>query len=29
MVMLYMIFSKLFPIIAVWEYKPHPPEDED
>ena len=27
MVMLYMIFSKLFPIIAVWEFKPHPQED--
>jgi len=29
MVMLYMIFAKLFPMIAVWEYKPHRPEDED
>jgi molybdopterin-containing oxidoreductase family membrane subunit len=28
MAMLYMIFAKLFPIIAVWEFKPHPPEDE-
>ena len=28
MVMLYMIFSKLFPIIAVWEFKPHEQEDE-
>jgi molybdopterin-containing oxidoreductase family membrane subunit len=28
MAMLYMIFAKLFPIIAVWEYKPHPPEEE-
>jgi Ni/Fe-hydrogenase subunit HybB-like protein len=27
MVMLYMIFAKLFPIIAVWEFKPHPQED--
>jgi molybdopterin-containing oxidoreductase family membrane subunit len=26
--MLYMIFSKLFPIIAVWEFKPHPQEEE-
>ena len=28
MVMLYLIFAKLFPIIAVWEYKPHPQEDD-
>jgi molybdopterin-containing oxidoreductase family membrane subunit len=28
MMMLYMIFSKLFPIIAVWEFKPHPQEEE-
>ena len=28
MVMLYMIFSKLFPIIAVWEFKPHIAEEE-
>jgi molybdopterin-containing oxidoreductase family membrane subunit len=28
MIVLYMIFSKLFPIIAVWEFKPHPQEDE-
>ncbi len=28
MAMLYMIFAKLFPIIAVWEFKPHPMEDE-
>jgi molybdopterin-containing oxidoreductase family membrane subunit len=28
MVMLYMIFAKLFPIIAVWEFKPHIPEEE-
>jgi molybdopterin-containing oxidoreductase family membrane subunit len=28
MVFLYLIFSKLFPIIAVWEFKPHPHEDE-
>jgi molybdopterin-containing oxidoreductase family membrane subunit len=23
MVMLYLVFAKLFPIIAVWEFKPH------
>jgi len=28
MMMLYMIFAKLFPIIAVWEFKPHPQEEE-
>jgi molybdopterin-containing oxidoreductase family membrane subunit len=28
MAMLYMIFAKLFPIIAVWEFKPHPQEEE-
>jgi Ni/Fe-hydrogenase subunit HybB-like protein len=28
MVMLYMTFSKLFPIIAVWEFKPHEQEEE-
>jgi Ni/Fe-hydrogenase subunit HybB-like protein len=28
MLMLYLIFSKLFPIIAVWEFKPHPQEEE-
>jgi molybdopterin-containing oxidoreductase family membrane subunit len=28
MVMLYMIFAKLFPIIAVWEFKPHHEEEE-
>jgi len=28
MAMLYMIFSKLFPIIAVWEFKPHEQEEE-
>lgn len=27
MAMLYMIFAKLFPIIAVWEFKPHLRED--
>ncbi len=29
MVMLYLIFSKLFPIIAVWEFKPHPQVEDD
>jgi len=28
MMMLYMIFAKLFPMIAVWEFKPHPQEEE-
>jgi molybdopterin-containing oxidoreductase family membrane subunit len=28
MIFLYLMFSKLFPIIAVWEFKPHPHEDE-
>ena len=28
MVLLYLLFSRLFPIIAVWEYKPHPQEGE-
>ena len=28
MIVLYLLFSKLFPIIAVWEFKPHPHEDE-
>jgi molybdopterin-containing oxidoreductase family membrane subunit len=28
MVMLYLIFSKLFPIIAVWEFTPHQDEEE-
>jgi molybdopterin-containing oxidoreductase family membrane subunit len=28
MAMLYMIFAKLFPIVAVWEFKPHPSEEE-
>jgi Ni/Fe-hydrogenase subunit HybB-like protein len=26
MIMLYLIFSKLFPIITVWEFKPHEEE---
>jgi Ni/Fe-hydrogenase subunit HybB-like protein len=28
MTMLYLTFSKLFPIIAVWEFKPHPQEED-
>ena len=28
MVLLYLIFSKLVPIIAVWEFKPHVAEEE-
>jgi Ni/Fe-hydrogenase subunit HybB-like protein len=28
MVMMYLIFSKLFPIIAVWEFKPHTEEED-
>jgi len=28
MVLLYLLFAKLFPIIAVWEFKPHVAEDE-
>ncbi len=28
MVMLYLVFAKLFPIIAVWEFKPHPEEED-
>lgn len=27
MIFLYLLFAKLFPIIAVWEFKPHPQED--
>jgi len=27
MVLLYLIFAKLFPIIAVWEFKPHEEEE--
>ncbi|MEP6961864.1 MAG: NrfD/PsrC family molybdoenzyme membrane anchor subunit [Acidobacteriota bacterium] len=27
MVMLYMLFAKVFPIIAVWEFKPHQEEE--
>ncbi|HME10387.1 MAG TPA: NrfD/PsrC family molybdoenzyme membrane anchor subunit [Bryobacteraceae bacterium] len=29
MVMMYLLFSKLFPIISIWEFEPHPLEDED
>jgi Ni/Fe-hydrogenase subunit HybB-like protein len=28
MILLYLLFSKLFPIIAVWEFKPHPVEED-
>jgi molybdopterin-containing oxidoreductase family membrane subunit len=28
MVMLYLVFAKLVPIIAVWEFKPHPQEED-
>jgi molybdopterin-containing oxidoreductase family membrane subunit len=28
MTMLYMIFAKLFPVVAVWEFKPHNLEEE-
>jgi Ni/Fe-hydrogenase subunit HybB-like protein len=28
MVMLYLVFSKLFPLISVWEFKPHTQEEE-
>jgi len=28
LIMLYLIFAKLFPIIAVWEFKPHPEEED-
>jgi len=28
LVVLYLIFAKLFPIIAVWEFKPHPEEED-
>jgi molybdopterin-containing oxidoreductase family membrane subunit len=27
MIVLYLLFSKLFPIIAVWEFKAHPVEE--
>jgi hypothetical protein len=25
---LYLGFSKLFPIVSVWEFEPHPAEDD-
>ena len=28
MAMLYLIFSKMFPIIAVWEFQPQSAEEE-
>jgi Ni/Fe-hydrogenase subunit HybB-like protein len=28
MIVLYLLFSKLFPIISVWEFKPHPVEED-
>ena len=28
MILLYLLFAKLFPIIAVWEFKPHPAEED-
>jgi molybdopterin-containing oxidoreductase family membrane subunit len=28
MATLYLIFSKLFPIVSVWEFEPHPVEEE-
>jgi len=28
MIFMYLVFSKLFPIISVWEFEPHPLEDE-
>jgi Ni/Fe-hydrogenase subunit HybB-like protein len=28
MIVLYLLFSKLFPIIAVWEFKPHAVEED-
>src|SRR5579872_6428880 len=27
MIVLYLLFARLFPIIAVWEFKPHPAEE--
>src|ERR1700676_1822378 len=27
MIVLYLLFAKLFPIISVWEFKPHPVEE--
>lgn len=28
MALLYLLFSKLFPIVSVWEFEPHPEEEE-
>jgi molybdopterin-containing oxidoreductase family membrane subunit len=28
MILLYLLFAKVFPIIAVWEFKPHPFEED-
>jgi molybdopterin-containing oxidoreductase family membrane subunit len=28
MAALYLVFSKLFPIVSIWEFEPHPAEDE-
>jgi molybdopterin-containing oxidoreductase family membrane subunit len=28
MAALYLVFSKLFPIVSIWEFEPHPQEDE-
>ena len=28
MAALYLVFSKLFPIVSVWEFEPHEPEEE-
>jgi hypothetical protein len=28
MAALYLVFAKLFPIVSIWEFEPHPSEDE-
>jgi molybdopterin-containing oxidoreductase family membrane subunit len=28
MIVLYLLFAKLFPIISVWEFKPHTAEED-
>lgn len=28
MAALYLVFAKLFPIVSIWEFEPHPQEDE-
>ena len=28
MIVLYLLFSKLFPIISIWEFKPHPVQED-